>query len=592
MTEKNEAQTLKALNAGAFRDQYIIYTRKSTDDTDNQKNSIKYQRDENQRFALRSNLPVAALTLEGFCTAGVVSEHHSGFKEDPTLIFGKDNTVQYRVERPKFHRLVHWLGSGYFKGAIFLCWDRASRNKADDTILRKLMKGGSDIRFAFAQYDKTSSGELHMDIDGMFSEHYSRVTREKVTLVMREKLRQGVWVYKAPVGYLNTGTSERKPFDPERAPILRQIFEKMANEDVSLAALARWANSIGFCMPPMRRRRTLAEFLSEDGDEARLSIAPVSRPLTANGVHQLLTNRFYTGRILTEGKWISSSSHEALVSDELFERVQRKLRSRRQSAHYEVALDLPLRGMIRCGLCRRLYTPYTQKKSTYYGARCHPHCGNLKKNFSFAYIVNQIRQVLEQLSLTATEVATVEARAASNIDLFDQSRQEALEVAERRKKKIREDLSYLNANRLTLLTTGAYTPEALVAESEKLDEELKALTEAENAPSVSPAEAAREVQTLSELIKSLVSLYDSPVPEHKDRIVRAIFSELTVTGDSLQYQCKMGIRFFDQRSFVVGAPTTRLPEFVSQYDTLCESADELRCCIADIEHDADVRDAA
>ncbi len=61
------------------------------------------------------------------------------------------------------------------KGIIYLCWDRASRNKQDDMIIKKLLALGFPIIFVEATYDKTSAGDLHMDIDGMFAAHYSRV---------------------------------------------------------------------------------------------------------------------------------------------------------------------------------------------------------------------------------------------------------------------------------------------------------------------------------------------------------------------------------------------------------------------------------
>src|SRR5262245_30813915 len=95
--EHKEEQTLKDIEAGRFRDCYLVYNRKSSDDPDNQKNSIKYQRAENVRFAQRERLQIAPLTLEGFARDGVVSERHSGFKEDLELTFGESNIVQYRV---------------------------------------------------------------------------------------------------------------------------------------------------------------------------------------------------------------------------------------------------------------------------------------------------------------------------------------------------------------------------------------------------------------------------------------------------------------------------------------------------------------
>ena len=187
MNLDDEKLLLSEVKSGLHREKYLVYARKSTDDTENQKNSIKYQKAEALREAARAHLPVAALTLSGFCTDGMVSERHSAFKESVHVDFGDDGAVQYRVERPKFHRLMEFLSKRYFKGVIVLCWDRFSRNKADEVIIRKLMKAGIDIRFVRTQYDRGSAGELHMDIDGMFSEHHSRVTREKVTDTMRAK---------------------------------------------------------------------------------------------------------------------------------------------------------------------------------------------------------------------------------------------------------------------------------------------------------------------------------------------------------------------------------------------------------------------
>src|ERR1039458_3193170 len=121
-----------------YKNCYLIYSRKSTDDTDNQKNSIPYQKMEGVRYANREHLPIGLLDSEGFCTSGIITERHTGFKEDENFIIKNNGAIQYRIERPKFHKLVELLYNNKFKGVIFLCWDRASRNKTDDNLLRKL----------------------------------------------------------------------------------------------------------------------------------------------------------------------------------------------------------------------------------------------------------------------------------------------------------------------------------------------------------------------------------------------------------------------------------------------------------------------
>jgi site-specific DNA recombinase len=205
-----------------YKEYYLIYSRKSTDDIDNQKNSLSYQVSEAIKFAKREHLRIAPLDVTSFCTSGIIKEKHTGFKEDnDSFNINADGTFSYKIERPKFFKLVKDLKDGYFKGVIFLCWDRASRNKNDDSILRKLMKLGVDIRFIQTQYDsKSSAGELHMDVDGMFSQHYSRVISEKVCNQNIKLREEGICTYRAPVGYINSGDPRNKPIDPVRGPIV------------------------------------------------------------------------------------------------------------------------------------------------------------------------------------------------------------------------------------------------------------------------------------------------------------------------------------------------------------------------------------
>src|SRR5205823_8160002 len=92
-------------------------------------------------------------------------------------------------------------------------------------------------------------------------------------------------------------------------------------------------------------------------------------------LHFILTNPFYTGRTLgADGSYVQSVSHQSLVSNDLFETVQKMLKKKRVSIHYAEKLDLPFRGMVRCTDCGRVYTPYIKKGIQYFGARCAKSC--------------------------------------------------------------------------------------------------------------------------------------------------------------------------------------------------------------------------
>ncbi|MBA3830159.1 MAG: recombinase family protein [Taibaiella sp.] len=571
----NEKAFLKAAESGAFRDHYLIYNRKSTDEPNNQKNSIQYQKAENLRFAKRFHLPIANITAKGFSLNGIISEKHSGFKEDSTLHFGKNGTVQYNVERPKFYRLVQYLNKGYFKGVIVLCWDRVSRNKGDNTIIEKLMKQGCDFRFTLATYDKTSSGALHMDIDSMFAEHHSRVTSEKVSLNIENQRSKGICTYKAPVGYLNTGTMEHKPFDPIRSPLIRQLFELYATGMYSLADLARWSAAHGMTMPPVRRRRTEEEVLAEEEDEVLLQIEAVERPLTYNNIHKILTNPFYTGRILgTNKEYIQSASHKRLISDELFEKVQHKLGNKRVSLHYTQKLNHLYRGLLRCGVCSRSYTPYTKKGILYFGAKCAKECSNSQKNINLAFLEEKIGCLIANLSFTEDEFNRLEATTETDIALLDQKRITELDMQERQKRKLREDLTYLNANRLLLLRSGVYTPETFIAEETRLYGDIASLQGKEQVSDISMFEVIKEIIELSELLKSLYFYYKNAVSEEREDYVRKIFSELSLSENTLRIKCKNGLQVLESRFYSVGDPTGWISE-LNKYSIEIETSVEI-----------------
>ena len=545
---KTEEEVWKDIESGKYADCYLVYIRKSTDDTKNQKNSISYQKAEIERFAQKEGLLIAPVTLSGLSANGVITEKHSGFKEDDFLVFGEDNSVEYRMERPKLFEVLRYAHKGYFKGVIALSWDRVSRNKSDTTLVRKLMNKGVEVRFAMAQYEKSSAGEMHLDMDGIFAEHHSRTTREKVTLTIRNARSKGLCTHRAPVGYLNEGNMYWKPKDPEKAPVVKRLFELAATGEWSLADLARWANEQGFTMSPQRRRRTQEEHWAEAENDSQTEIEAISRPATYTSIHKILTNPFYTGRVPgNDGEWIQSASHEYIIDESTFRAVQAQLQKKNKSVHYKEVVTQPLRGLVRCGDCERVYTPYTQKGIVYYGSRCKAGCTNTLKNVNFNYLGDKAGELISQLSFTEEELAEIDARTTTEVALLDVRRINQIEAGERKKKRIREDLAYLAANRLDLLKSGAYTPASLVAEENKLNTELNALNDAEAISDISMAETVKDSQKLSELLKNIGPIYELASPEEKNKIVRTIFSELSLTQNTFEYKAKKGFEALSSR---------------------------------------------
>ncbi len=549
-----DSKQLNSLQKGMYSNQYLIYNRKSTDEADSQKNSIDYQIRENTRFATNNMISIAGITIPGFCTNGIISEKHSGFKEDFNVLINDNGVVQYKIDRPKFQKLLMYLSQEQIKGVICLCWDRISRNKGDDTIIRKLMHKGVDFRFVYANYEKTSSGALHMDIDGMFSQHHSRVTSEKVTLAIRNSKDKGICTYRAPVGYLNVGSMENKPLDPERAPLIRKIFELYATGNWSLADLARFAKEHGLTSSATRRRRTQEEVLDEKFEIN--DIPKVHRPLSYTHISKILSNRFYNGKIKnSEGVFIRSISHEAIVNDRLFEQVQRKLKGRTVSIHYTNKLDQPFRGVLRCVECKRCYTPYSKKGIVYYGAKCSKSCKNSLKNINLNYVNNGIQNAFESLCFTESELRLIDQKIESPRSQMEEKIADKWMKLDRQIRKLQEDIAYLKSNKLSLLKTGVYSPEELIKEENRLQEAYINLTN----QNVSKVEELKDdikgIQKLSKLLSRMPLYYKFGTISEKEALIGLIFSELLISENGLIYKCVNGFEAFENRNLFLGDPT-------------------------------------
>jgi DNA invertase Pin-like site-specific DNA recombinase len=578
MKENNQLKQYcdKKIEQGKYKGQYLIYNRKSTDEPENQKNSLHYQRAENLKYALKEHLSIAPVAISGFCTDGIIAEKHSAYKEDEIMVITDNGVVQFRIDRPKFHKMMQLLNKKLFKGVIFLCWDRASRNDADEAILKKLLKNDIDLRFTLVSYDKSSSGALHMDIDGMFAQHHSRVTSEKVKLNIRNQREKGICTSKAPVGYLNLGRMDNKPFDPIRAPIIKELFEKYATDNYSLAELTHWAIKQGFTMSPMRRKRTVEEKQKEEESDTQTEITPVAHIPSRSSIHKILSSPFYLGKIKgNDGVFIKSNSHGSLVSEETFTQVQKILNKKNVSVKYSSELFYPYRGLIRCGECKRVYTPYIKKSIQYYCVNCKPHCENKTKNFNNRIIDHAISTSIGKLILTEDELNQIEESTVTELPELEQKRTEHLASIDRQKRKIKEDITYLQQNKLNLLRTGVYTPESYLESEQELNNQYVQLEQQEQSINASILKTVRKVIELSELLKNLM-IYDFIAnPTEKDEIIRNIFSELSFSENSLQFKCKNGFEALEQRLVSSCALKEWIYELPSHHHRINQSIKEL-----------------
>jgi DNA invertase Pin-like site-specific DNA recombinase len=246
--------------------------------------------------------------------------------------------------RRVFNRMLGEIEKRRAAGVIIHKIDRSARHLADWVWVGELIDRGIDVRFAHENLDLTTrSGRLTGDMLAVIAADYSRNLRDEVKKGLYGRLKQGLYPFGAPVGYVDRGGGKTKAIDPIKGPLVRLAFELYASRLYSLETLRH----------ELRRR----------GLHQR-----TGKPLSLKGVSTILNNPFYIGLIRIQvTRQVFEGQHTPLVTKALFDRVQAILRNRVNTKN--LVHDFALRRLLRCASCRYALTGERQKGHVYY--RCH-----------------------------------------------------------------------------------------------------------------------------------------------------------------------------------------------------------------------------
>lgn len=288
---------------------YCLYARKSTESDEKQALSIDSQVKEMLQIADHEELTVIDIRRES----------HSA----------KDSG-----QRPVFKEILEDLRRGRYTGILTWAPDRLSRNAGDLGSLVDLM-------------DQKLLHEIRT-----YGQHFSNNPNEKFLLMilcsqaklendnksinvkrgLRTRVEMGLWPAPAPTGYLKEKTIDRLCYsmiDPERGPLIRQMFEKVGHEKWSGRKVYHW----------LKFEMNFKSITSKKG-------------LTLSTIHLLLRNTFYYGEYeypRGSGNWYKGK-HEPLISKELFDLVQEQLSRQVTRSEFENK-EFAFTKLMKCGLC-------------------------------------------------------------------------------------------------------------------------------------------------------------------------------------------------------------------------------------------------
>lgn len=349
---------------------YCLYARKSTEQDEKQALSIESQVNEMKAIAEREGLDITDIRRES-------------------------HSAKASGNRPVYKEILEDIRRGRFNGILVWHPDRLSRNAGDLGELVDLMdqKALVEIRTYGQTFTNTPSEKFLLMILCSQAKLENDNKSINVKRGMRARCEMGLWPAPAPTGYLNEKRSDRKGHvlvDPDRAPVIKQMFEKVAYE--------KWSG------------RKLYHWLKFD---LNFKTATGNKNLTLGNIYVLLQNHFYYGTFeypKNSGNWYKGI-HKPLITKELFDLVQAQLKGNVLKTRQEK--EFAFTRLMKCGLCGSGITADEKyKKIKNGGVNTHVYYGCTKvrdRNCKCGYInetdlIKKLQVLVDQINLNELSI--------------------------------------------------------------------------------------------------------------------------------------------------------------------------------------------
>ena len=346
-------------------------------------------------------------------------DRHEELKDAPRTEFVDDGYTGTNTDRPGFQAAMKALRSGEANVLVTKDFSRAMRDYTEMGNYLECVFPFLGVRYISINdgYDsndyKGVTGGMEVVLRNIVYASYSKDLSVKTTTAKLQMMKQGKYIGSfAPYGYrFHPDIRNKLAADPESAEVVRRIFD-LALEGKKTGEIAHILNMDRVLTPG-------SYFRMKHPGSNRFQKKHEDSGWTSYAVLAILRQYEYTGATVGHKRskaglsikktmpndradWIVvEGMHEAIVSKEEFERVQGMLGSRSFGKRMECFY--PLKGVARCGECRKALTRRKGKRSKAYftcdnsradpNARC-PRCRHYLEEDLERVVLNAIQQML------------------------------------------------------------------------------------------------------------------------------------------------------------------------------------------------------
>lgn len=430
-------------------------------------------------------------------------------------MYSFDETA-YKDDRRKFQEIVSIIAHCDDAIAVFDKIDRFTRDASSEVvrILKDRVKSGNlELHFPSdglkIHKNSPACDKTRLGMGMIFGEYYSSAISDNVKRKIEQKLHDGEFLGKAPIGYKNIDLPKGKKDiipDPERRKYVEKAFELRLKGET---------------------HRSIAKILREEG---LTSNTKHPKPISKSVIEGILNNPFYYGVMRYDGK-LYPHRYEPIIDKRTFNIVQsmKNKDGNGSKNKCDTKYYFALNGILKCAICVCSMSSYYQKGHIY--VKCSQAKGKCSNHISEDEIMSQIYEVFDRMAISQNivdELLDDLKKEHENIQMYYHN---AIKEVRERIRKETNKKSILYDDRLSgRITVDEYDKIAKKIELElaSLDAKLIELTNNDKSFDMNRS-------YLLELASRARKIFESSKPEQKNKILKLLFSNLEINQKRLNF---------------------------------------------------------
>ena len=455
------------------------------------------------------------------------------FKKDIKIAkqFTISESASGKQMREKFNEMMSYVQDKNIKIILVEKVDRLTRNFKDAIIVNDWLEQDENRQVHFVKQglvlhaNSKSNDKFQWDIHLVLARNYINNLSEEVKKGQLEKLKQGWYPCKPPLGYKTIGEKGHKIHvqDKNTAHYIQKMYKLYATGNYTISKLV--------------------EIMYEHGLRSK-----TGKRIEKSRIHGMLRDCFYCGK-MTWNNIEYQAKHEPILSQDLWQKVQDVLTRENSGGKYRKHFYY-LRGLISCGLCNYSITAEKQKGHVYYHCTGFDKICNNRKYVQEQVLEDQLLQGFDKIQIKNQRLLNWVKKALKESHADEMSyHNKCFDSLNKRYNQIQKRLDMLYDDKLDGKITEDFYNRKFKQYSEEQDAILIQLKKHKNS-NINYFELG---SLLLEVASRSAEIFKKAQDQEKRELINLVFSNLSLNGEELRYSYKPAFKILANRALAINS---------------------------------------